>query len=188
MPADLKIGEHVYPFYLKFDVFRYVDAFAHSSLRETVLDGLVYIQQKYKLNFHGWIVMTSSIRFIASCSREDVSPEQVADSFMSYTDKKLLQNIHYLRNEIKRKWMEQLFESNRKSKQILFWHSRYTLETISSHEDFGACLTDIHESPVLSGIVWDAQNYMYSSAIDYINNEPGLLSIVKLASTDGVSI
>ena len=136
MYSDKIIGEQIFPFYVKLEVFRYIDAFIHSSLRETVLDGLVYIQQKYKLNVHSWIVLPGSMRVVISANDEQRMMEEVVDAFINYTDKKLLQNVNSLRNEIKRKWMVQLFEGNRRSQRILFWHSRYTLEPLPSVEAF----------------------------------------------------
>jgi hypothetical protein len=186
MNGDLKIGTNVFPYYIKMDVFRYVDALLHSSLKETVLDGFVHIQHKFKLRIHAWIVMPGTIKFIASCDNETVMMEEVVDNFMNYTDKKLLQNIGNLKNEIKRNWLMNIFEGNRRTQRLMFWHTRYTLEALSSEDDFASCLQDLHESPVISGLVWDAQNFMYSSAIDYIQNEQGLLPIVKLKVQDNL--
>jgi hypothetical protein len=45
----------------------------------------------------------------------------------------------------------------------------------------------MHESPVLDGIVWDAQQYMYGSAIDYKTGEPGLLPVMRLKGTEDLS-
>jgi len=186
MNGDLKIGTNVFPHYIKLDVFRYVDAFLHSSLKETVLDGFVHIQHKFKLKIHAWIVLPGTIKLIVSCQDETVAMEEVVDNFMNFTDKKLLQNIGNLRNEIKRSWLMNIFEGNRRSQRLMFWHHRYTLEPLNTEEDFSSRLQDMHESPVISGIVWDAQNYMYSSAIDYIENQPGLLPIVKLKVEDNL--
>jgi REP element-mobilizing transposase RayT len=184
MNADLKIGTNVFPHYVKMDVFRNVDALLHSSLKETVLDGFVHIQHKFKLRIHAWIVMPGTIKLIVSCDNETVAMEEVVDNFMNYTDKKLLQNIGNLKNEIKRTWLLNVFETNRRNQRLMFWHHRYTLEILNDDEQFTSHLQDMHESPVVSGIVWDAQNFMYSSAIDYIEDEPGLLPLVKLKVQD----
>ncbi len=185
MYSNLKVGTEIRPFHVKLDVFRYVDALIHSSLRETVLDGLVHIQQKYKVHVHGWIVMPSSVRIIVSATVQDQELEAVVEGFMNYTDPKLFQNIHHMRNEIRKSWMLQVFEGNRKNRHTLFWHGRYTLESLETQHDFTDCINNMHEAPVMFGMVWDGHNYIYSSAIDYSGNEQGLLPIMKLKLSDG---
>ena len=185
MYSNLKIGSDVFPFFIKLDVYRYIDALVHASLRETVLDGLVYLQHKYKVDIHCWIVLPDSLRLIISNANEEQIPEEIVDGFMNYTDKKLLQNLHSFRNDIKRKWIMGLFDNiNRKGGRLSFWHSRYTLVPLHSITEFSEQLFSIHEAPVASGVVWDAQNYMYSSAIDYKGDEQGLLPVVKLETED----
>ena len=179
MPGGYTIGEDLFPFYAKLEVFRYIDALTHLSLRETVLDGLVQCQQKYQLQIHAWLVMSGSVKLIASVTNIEWNVGAAIDAFMNYTDRKLINNIGNLKNETKKKWMLQMFEGNRRSQRMLFWHSLYLLDAIPSNEVFMMRLYDIHEDPVRNGLVWDAQHYMYSSAIDYIEGETGLLPIVK---------
>lgn len=184
MYNDLKIGETVFPFYVKLDVFKYIDAFVLPTLRETALDGLVHIQQKHKVRIHGWIVLPSAVKIILSTTIPDQNIEHVIDSLMSFTDHKLMDDIQSMRNEIKKRWMLQAFDTAYRNKNIMFWHLRYTLEPLDTEEAFMNCLRDIHEAPVITGLVWDAPNYMYSSAIDYIQKEAGLLPVVKLKTTE----
>jgi hypothetical protein len=187
MSPEYKIGVNLFPYYVKLEVFRHLSAFTHLSLRETLLDGLVHVQDKYNVNIHAWIVMFSSVKLIMSSPSESLPMEQVADSLLNYTDKKLMNDVSEIRNSIKQKWMMQVFETNRKSHRLVFWHSRYLLTPLATREEFFSRLTDLHESPVRMGIVWDAQHYMYSSAVDYITGEAGLLSVMKLEGYENTS-
>ena len=184
MNTNIKIGETLFPCFLKLDVFRFIDALIHTSLKETILDGWVHCLQKYNLRIHGWIVLSGGVKLIISSDDPALAIEDVVDCFMSYTDKKLIQKISQFKNETKRKWMLQLFENNRRNQRLLFWHSRYTLEKIETTDRFLDYLNDIHEGPVRNGMVWDAQQYMYSSAIDYFQKEQGLLPVVRLDHED----
>jgi putative transposase len=188
MQEDLSIGTTVFPYFIKLEVFRYIDALVHVSLRETVLDGIVHITHKYKVRIHGWLVVPSAVKLIISSSDETVAMETVVDSFMNYTDRKLLQNVTDFKNETKRKWMLQLFENNRRSHRLMFWHPRYTLDTLDTEEAYHGCLIDMHENPVRAGIVWDAEHYMYSSAVDYIGDQPGLLPVEKITVKGSLSV
>ena len=180
MSPQNKIGVDVFPYYVKLEVFRHLNAFTELPLRETMLDGLVHIQEKYNVSIHAWIVVFSSVRLIMSCPSEAIQIEQVIDSLLNYTDKKLIRDVGEIKNGIQQKWMMQMFESNPRSHRLMFWHSRYLLTPLTSEEEFSGRLADLHENPVRTGIVWEAQHYMYSSAVDYMTDEPGLLPVVKL--------
>jgi putative transposase len=184
MPGEYKIGENIFPFYTKIEVCKYIDAFVHISLKETVLDGIVHLQDKHKVLIHGWIVLPGSVKLIFSCDKEGLMMEDVVEKFMNYTDRKLVENVNNFRNETKKRWMVQMFAANRSHNTPTFWHPKYYLAPLETQDHFSTCLSDMHESPVRSAVVWDAQHYMYSSAIDYAEAEPGLLPVVKLESSE----
>ena len=48
---------------------------------------------------------------------------------------------------------------------------------LNSNEKLSQRLNHLHENPVRSGMVWEAWQYKYSSAIDYYKNERGLLPV-----------
>jgi hypothetical protein len=187
MSKVYRIGENVFPFYAKIEVFKYMDPFVHVSLKETVLDGLVRCQDKYNALIHGWAVLPGSVKMIFSSNKDGLVIDDLVENFMSYTDNKLLADITQFKNETKKRWMLQMFENNRRNHALTFWHPRYYLAPLESEEHFHTCLTDMHESPVRSAVVWDSQHYMYSSAIDYVEGEPGLIPIVKLETSESFS-
>jgi hypothetical protein len=102
--------------------------------------------------------------------------------FKSYTAKIILNEIRK-GNESRKEWMLRQFTSatlrHKRNANYQFWSQENHAEYIFSNAFMEQKLNYIHNNPVRAGIVLKAEDYKYSSARDY-GDEEGLIPIIKL--------
>jgi hypothetical protein len=105
--------------------------------------------------------------------------------FKKFTSKKVIETIKEI-PESRREWMLDRFEfAGRFDKRITnykFWQEGTHPMEIFSDKFIKQKLVYIHENPVKAGIVWEAWQYQYSSAIDYYGKGKGLLDVEYLGA------
>lgn len=70
---------------------------------------------------------------------------------------------------------------NVNNKVYQFWQQDNHPIELSTNDMIDQRLIYLHENPVRAGLVWAAQDYKYSSAIDYYEERKGLLPIELLS-------
>ena len=110
-------------------------------------------------------------------------PDIIRD-LKKYTSRQIVKAIVENEKESRRKWMYKLFlEFGYKSGKHLkhmFWQNEYHPVALLTMEIALQKLRYIHMNPVVAGIVYEPSDYRFSSAGDYENRRPGLLSITFL--------
>ncbi len=86
-------------------------------------------------------------------------------------------NIHESRKEWIIWMLKRAGAKNSNNKVYPFWQQDNHPIALSSNEMIDQRLTYLHENPVRAGIVREAGDYKYSSAIDYYQEEKGLLTL-----------
>ena len=116
-------------------------------------------------------------------SIKDEKPELILGSFKRFTSKAIVAAIKENLQESRKDWLlKQFEEAGKKSsnvKQYQLWrHDNKPIE-LWSNKVIDEKLNYIHNNPVEEGLVFKAEQYVYSSAIDYAG-EKGLLDIVLI--------
>lgn len=132
---------------------------------------------------HAYVLMNNHMHLIVS-ARDGYLISDIIRDFKKYTSKRLVAAIEDNVQESRKKWMLELFRyagANNNSNEVnQFWQQDYHPVALDSEEKARQRLNYLHENPVRAGIVWQAEDYKYSSAIDYFLNKPGIISIEKL--------
>ncbi|HEY5592763.1 MAG TPA: hypothetical protein VIK55_17310 [Paludibacter sp.] len=123
---------------------------------------------------------TNHVHLIFSSIKEE-KPELILGSFKRFTSKAIVAAIKENLQESRKEWLlKQFEEAGKKSsnvKQYQLWrHDNKPIE-LWSNKVIDEKLNYIHNNPVEEGLVFKAEQYVYSSAIDYAG-EKGLLDIV----------
>jgi len=122
------------------------------------------------MEIFAWCVMTNHVHLIFRSVGEQ-KPELLLGDFKRFTSKALVQAIIENPKESRKKYLLQQFlqAGNQSSNvnQYQFWrHDNNPIE-LWSNKVIDQKINNIHKNPVEAGLVFKAEDYLYSSAADY---------------------
>jgi len=163
--------------YMTFQVVDWVDIFTRQVYRDIVLDSFRYSQKEKGLWLYAYVIMSNHIHLIAA-SKDGKLSDLVRD-IKKFTAAKILKAIE-TETESRRDWLLKRFEFAARSKANMkasqFWtHENHAVE-IFSDKFFFQKVDYIHLNPVRAGIVAKAEDYLYSSASNFMD-KGGLINI-----------
>ena len=94
--------------------------------------------------------------------------------YKKYTSKLIIKNISNNTHESRKDWLLKQFEWENGFK---FWRGDNKPIELWSNKVIVQKISYIHQNPVKEGIVFKAQDYVFSSAVDY-SGEKGLLDVI----------
>ena len=176
-----KIRNQAATHFITFAVTEWVDVFTRKDYRDIVLDSLNFCQAEKGLLLHCWCIMSNHLHLIISARNKNLS--DILRDFKKFTSKQLIAAIQNNQRESRKDWMLRIFrehgESNSRNKEYQFWRQdNQPMELYSAAFTFQK-INYVHSNPVEAGIVDKPEEYLYSSARDYVNaRKCGLLDLV----------
>jgi REP element-mobilizing transposase RayT len=175
--------------FITFSVVEWLDVFTRKDYRDIVLESIRICQAGKDLILHGWCIMSNHLHLIVSAKSKDLS--DILRDFKKFTSKQIIAAIENNPNESRRAWMLSIFreegEKNSRNTNYQFWRQGLSrtrcgnsqpMELNSSAFIFQK-LNYIHQNAVGAGIVERPEDYLYSSARDYVlTRKCGLLDVV----------
>jgi REP element-mobilizing transposase RayT len=154
-------------YYMTFTVVGLIDIFSSQSYRDIVIDSFKYCQQKKGLHLHAYVIMSNYVHLIASVDEGFTLSDFVRDC-KKFTSKSILDAIENSGVESRREWMLHQFKyyaslHSRNETYQLWEHDNHPIE-LSSPAFTQQKIDYIHENPVKAGLVYRAEDYIYSSA------------------------
>jgi putative transposase len=161
----------------------WADVFTRDIYRDIVLNSLRFCQQNQGLVIHAWVLMTNHLHLICSF-RGSQEPALVLKNMKSFTAMKLTDEVINNPKESRREYLLNLFEAEGKKSssnfRFKFWkHENHPIQ-LDSGMIFNQKINYLHWNPVTAGFVTEPWHWRYSSALDYMMGEKGLLDIVML--------
>ena len=167
-------------YFITTTVVGWIDAFTRKDLAVVVIESLRYCQLKKGLIIYAWCLMPSHLNMIVSAEENHKLSDIIRD-FKKFTAKKIIKTIGEI--DESREWLLDKFSFaariNIKNKEYKFWQDGFHPIALYSNEFKDQKLDYIHNNPIESGIVSEAEHYNYSSAINYAGGL-GLLEVVYL--------
>lgn len=170
-------------YFLKFTVVDWVDVFTRSEYKQELVDSMNYCIREKGLIVYGWVIMSNHMHVLWQ-AKEGYKLSEIIRDFKKFTAKRIISMIEE-GNESRKEWMLQKFEAaGIKLKRI----SKYKFWKDSSHAiylgEFDTKMMEqkldyIHENPVKAMLVYQAEDYVFSSAKDY-TGEKGLVDLAIL--------
>ena len=158
-------------------VIDWIDVFTRQVYRDCVIDCLNYCVANKGMIVYGYVIMSNHIHMIIQ-SEEGKLSDLVRD-FKKFTAKNILEKIQS-EPESRREWMLERFqkatESHTRNKNYQFWQYGNHAEEVYTDEFMWSKLDYIHMNPVRSGIVSKIEDYIYSSASNYVEGN-GLVKV-----------
>lgn len=183
MSSRYKVYDHQMPHFVTSTVVGWIDAFSRELYKEIICKSLLFCKDEKGLLLHAYVIMNNHIHLIISAA-PGYEIGYIMRDFKKFTSKKILAAIENNPQESRKKWMLNMFgyagANNNSNETYQFWQQDYHPIALDTPEKTRQRLSYLHENPVRAGIVWKAEEYKYSSAIDYYLDKPGLLPIERL--------
>ena len=155
-------------------VIDWVDIFTRPSYRHIIVDSLSYCQSHKGLIIYAWVLMSNHLHMIVDTN------DDVLRDFKKFTNKKILKVLEQDEHESRREWLLDRFwfagANDKRIKNYRFWQEGNHVEEIYTMEFLMQKLNYIHQNPVRAEIVARPEDYLYSSALNYVG-EKGLLNV-----------
>jgi len=145
-------------YFISFAVVGWLDVFIRNEYKEIFLESLRFCQKSKGMEIHAWCIMSNHVHLVFRSINVTAIKENLAES-----RKEFLLNF-FLKEGSKTSNVTQYQFWRHDNKPIELWSNRVISQKINY----------VHQNPVKAGLVFRAEDYRYSSAIDY-SDEKGLL-------------
>jgi REP element-mobilizing transposase RayT len=180
MPTGYQIKDQSAPYFITFQIVYWIDIFSRKSYRDIIIDSLQYCQREKGLEIFAYVIMSNHVHLIVRSSSDNLS-DTIRD-FKKYTSKKIVE-IAESPVESRKGWILRLFKhaAKRQNKKGIYqvWTHGNHAELLYSNKFIESKVRYIHNNPVKAGIVDNAEEYKYSSARNYMDQE-GVLKIIPV--------
>jgi len=183
MSSKYKVRYNVVPHFITSTVVGWVDALSRPEYKDIMVDSFKFCIDNKSLMLYAWVIMNNHFHIIASAGGDIALPDIIRD-FKKFTSAKLMKAIKENPKESRKEWMLNMFSfvgrNNGNNDNAQFWQQDYHPIELNTSEKLQDRLNYLHENPVKAGIVWEAQHYKYSSAIDYNTGNNALIPVSLL--------
>jgi REP element-mobilizing transposase RayT len=168
-------------YFISFSTVSWVDVFTRVVYKDILVENLRYCQNNKGLELFAWCIMTNHVHLIAR-AQEGFLLSNILRDFKKHTSKLLIKTIKENQKESRRAWMLEIFRTAGENKNancsFQFWQQDNHPIEIWSEKVILQKLNYLHNNPVVAGIVRHPEDYLYSSARNYFDeNYRGLLEI-----------
>lgn len=168
-------------YFLTFTIVDWVDVFIRQTYKQIIVDSLNFCIASKGLIVYGWCLMTNHVHLIAE-AKQGYRLSEIIRDMKKFTACSCLDAIAHER-ESRKDWMLYRFEFAGKFRKGIeryhFWQDGYHGIFLDPHKPgmLHQKLHYIHENPVRTGIVENAEEYLHSSARDYCGRK-GLVNVM----------
>ena len=180
MPTGYQIKDQSQAYYLTLQVVYWIDIFTRKECRNIVIESLRYCQEHKGLEIYAYVIMSNHVHLLARSSTGDLSG--TLRDLKKYTSKQL---VEFIANgaESRKEWMLRLFahaakRQNKQGEYQVWTHENHAKEIFSNHF-LTSTVNYIHQNPVRAGLVQHAEDYLYSSARSYAEQD-GMINILMV--------
>ena len=166
-------------YFITSTVIDWMDIFTRPIYKHIVTESLEYCQANKGLEIYAWVLMTNHLHIIIG-TREGYVLANVIRDFKKYTSKALIKAIQNNPQESRKEMILNQCkfrgENDNKITNFKFWQDDNYIEQLYSYDFFKQKLDYIHQNPVRQEIVESPEDYIYSSARNYIGVD-GILKV-----------
>jgi putative transposase len=183
MSTKYKTGDNEIAHFISFAVVNWIDALTRNEYKNIIVESLKYCMREKGMSLNAWIIMSNHVHLVMSAKKEFIISHILRD-MKKFTSKRITEAISNNPKESRREWMLWMFERAGKkissNDKYQFWqHDNHPIE-LTTQLMLKQRLDYLHQNPVRAGIVYEPQEYIYSSAIDYFTTKRGFIEIDHL--------
>ena len=128
---------------------------------------------RYKIKVHHYCIMSNHVHLVASSADADFSG--LLRDFKKFTSTEIIKAIIANPQESRKEWLLHIFQEagkeNLRNKSYQFWRQYNQPKECYSYIFTQQKIEYIHDNPVTAGIVDNAEDYIDSSARDYVGRK-----------------
>ena len=164
-------------YFVSFAVVGWLAVFTRNEYKDLVIESLEFCQKNKGMEIHAWCIMTNHVHLIFRSIKEQ-NPALLLGDFKRFTSRSITKAIQDNPQESRKEFLLDFFKNEaHKSSNVQnyqFWrHDNKPIE-LWSNKVIQQKIEYIHNNPVAGGLVYKAEDYVYSSALDYVD-ENGLI-------------
>ncbi len=162
-------------YFVSFAVRGWVDVFTRNEYKNILVENLKYCQEHKGLEIFAWCIMTNHLHLVIRAKEGYRLPDILRD-YKKFTSKAITKAIADNYQESRKEWLLEQFKT---PEGFRFWRADNKPIELWSNKVIDQKIDYIHQNPVEEGLVFKAEDYVYSSAIDYAG-ENGLLDVIVI--------
>lgn len=163
-------------YFITCTIVDWVDLLSRAEYKDIIIDSLKFCQLHKGLIVHAYVIMSNHIHLIAS-TEDGVRLQDVIRDFKKFTSKRFIEEMNTI-HESRKVWLLKKFSfaANRIINGVNYkvWQDGFHPIELDSSDKLEQKLAYIHDNPVSAGIVYEAEDYVYSSASVYAGNSIGM--------------
>lgn len=183
MSRKYKIRDQDKLYFVTFTVIEWIDLFIRKDYKDIVLGSLRYCQNNKGLDLCGYCIMSSHIHLIIGRNGE-ISIESIIRDFKKFTTNQLIKSIESNPEESRKEFLLLHFrragKRNPNNTNYQIWQQHSHPIELNTNERVSRCLNYIHQNPVVAGIVFSPEDYVYSSAVNYAGLPEKLIEVILI--------
>tara|TARA_R110002020_G_scaffold434710_1_gene644871 strand:- start:242 stop:796 length:555 start_codon:yes stop_codon:yes gene_type:complete len=183
MSRKYKIRDQEKLYFVTFTVVEWIDLFTRKNYRDILIDTLKYCQNNKGLDLCAYCIMPSHIHLIIGRSSEPTI-EAIIRDFKKFTATEILNSIKASQDESRKEFLLDHFRKagakNSNNMNFQLWQQHNHPIELNTNERISRCLNYIHLNPVVSGLVYSAEDYVYSSASSYAGLPEKLIDVILI--------
>ena len=169
-------------YFLTLTVEGWVDVFTRQTYRELLTKSLSYCIKEKGLNVFAYVIMSNHIHLIVNTDEPFQLRDTIRD-FKKFTSKACNREIT-TGAESRKEWMLNLFSQfaaqSDRHKDFKFWKTgNHAIELYNAKFTWEK-VNYIHQNPVRAGLVDKAEDWLYSSASNYMGLESKLPEVITI--------
>jgi len=155
-------------YFVSFAVVYWLDVFTRNVYKDILIESLKYCQKQKGMEIIAWCIMTNHVHLIFR-SINGEKPELLLGDLKRFTSKTIVKAIKENIRESRKEFLLDKFKeaANKSSnvKKYQFWrHDNKPIE-LWSNNVIKEKVNYVHQNPVEEGLVFKAEDYVYSSAL-----------------------
>ena len=169
-------------------VVGWIDIFSRKKYRDIILNSLQYNIEHKALLVFAYVIMSNHIHLVLQAGNPEKWPlSDILRDFKKFTARSILETIK-TEKESRRDWLMKMFKYyvnyNTNNREFQFWQQNNNPVELLNKEQIWTKINYIHNNPVKAGIVDYPEEYIYSSARNYLRNNKGCLLKINLMNSD----
>ena len=170
----------VYPeitsyYYSTLSITAWLPVFQDVFYFRIIINSLQYCRENKGLFLIGYVIMPTHLHLITSNEDNTTLPEILRD-FKNFTSKKISQQLEIDGRNTFLKVFERSAEKLKKQK-LRVWQHDYHPIALTSEEWMNQKMDYVHDNPVRKGFVETPENWKYSSARNWYENDDSIIEI-----------
>ncbi len=165
--------EHL--FFVTTTIVSFTKVFVNDVYCEILISNIKHYQDKYKFEILAYVIMPTHFHWIIMVNPKFGTVSDIMRDIKKYSAWDIMEKIEKEDPDLMSVFYGEAVKFPGHKRK--FWMQRFDDEVIRNEKMFWTKLHYIHWNPVEAGIVTLPENYKYSSARNYVNNDHSIIKV-----------